>query len=46
MALDGILAGTADIPACAAGLRSWGSSSGVDALAGMAVVLLPASSQT
>jgi hypothetical protein len=41
-ALDGIVAGDPDPAVCVAYLRSWGSSSGVDALAGMASVLLAA----
>jgi hypothetical protein len=36
-ALDGIVTGTQEIERLAAGLRGWGSSSGIDALAGMAV---------
>jgi hypothetical protein len=41
-ALDGIATGAPDAETCAAYLRSWGSSSGIDALAGMAAVLLAA----
>jgi len=42
VALDGLVTGSLDVAACAAHLRSWGSSSGIDALAGMATVLLAA----
>lgn len=38
-ALDGIMTGAPGVAACAVDLRSWGSSSGMDALAGMAAVL-------
>jgi len=38
-ALDGILTGNSPIDACAQDLLSWGSTSGVDALAGMAVAI-------
>jgi hypothetical protein len=38
-ALDGLLTGAPDVAVCVAGLRSWGSASGLDALAGMALVL-------
>lgn len=41
-ALDGIVVGELDPADCSAYLRSWGSSSGIDALAGMACVLLAA----
>lgn len=40
IALDGVLTGAPDLPACAGMLLSWGSSSGVDALAGMALTFL------
>ncbi|MEW5868480.1 MAG: DUF2877 domain-containing protein [Chloroflexota bacterium] len=39
-ALDGLLTGAPDLPTCAGMLLSWGSSSGVDALAGMALAFL------
>jgi hypothetical protein len=38
-ALDGLVTGGPDAEACAASLGSWGSSSGFDALVGMALVL-------
>lgn len=41
-ALDGIVTGSPDAATCAAYFRGWGSSSGIDALAGMASVLLAA----
>jgi hypothetical protein len=41
-ALDGIVTGTPDVKLRATYLRSWGSSSGIDALSGMAAVLLAA----
>jgi hypothetical protein len=39
LALDGILAGSASLAACADSLAGWGNTSGMDALAGMALVL-------
>jgi hypothetical protein len=40
LALDGIVSGTVEVDRCAQALRGWGSSSGLDALAGMAVALV------
>jgi hypothetical protein len=37
--VDGILAGSASIDECVSCVLEWGSSSGIDALAGMAIVL-------
>jgi hypothetical protein len=39
LALDGIIAGAPDASACVTALAGWGSSSGFDALVGMAVFL-------
>jgi hypothetical protein len=39
LALDGLLTGKPGAPACAAALAAWGNSSGLDALAGMAIAL-------
>jgi hypothetical protein len=39
LALDGILSGNTDAPTCARYLAGWGNTSGVDALAGMALAL-------
>jgi hypothetical protein len=39
LALDGILSGHTDAPICADHLASWGNTSGLDALAGMALAL-------
>jgi hypothetical protein len=40
LALDGIVSGAPDVTTCAAHLASWGNSSGLDALVGMALVLI------
>jgi hypothetical protein len=39
LALDGILSGHADAPTCAEYLAGWGHTSGMDALAGMALAM-------
>ncbi len=39
-ALDGIVTGEPDLEACAQGLAGWGNSSGLDALLGMALIIL------
>lgn len=38
-ALDGFMTGAPDVGSCAAGLSSWGSTSGIAALAGMGLVI-------
>jgi hypothetical protein len=42
LALDGLLTGELEVTAGAGALRAWGSHSGSDALAGMALALIPA----
>jgi len=44
-ALDGLVCGAPDAADCAAMLAEWGNSSGLDALAGMALVLMDTSNQ-